>query len=77
MTFISLAMLYYGLILFKLRKYLKENKKIVDTSATANQTQASEREHNSVIRYDRMMFFAYLIIFLFFNTCYFFAYLSM
>ena len=75
MTFISLAMLYYGLILFKLRKYLKENKKIVDTLATANQTQASE--HNSVIRYDRMMFFVYLIIFLFFNTCYFFAYLSM
>ena len=73
MIFISMSMIYYGLILFKLRKYSKENKILVDTFA--NKIQISD-EHNSVIRYDRMMFFLYVLCFLFFNFCYFFAYLS-
>ena len=70
MTFIATAMLYYGLLLFKLRKILKiKDQKMV--SSEGNEVQTS----NSVIKLDRLMLVFYVLIFIIFNAYYFMKYL--
>ena len=71
MTLIALAMMYYGLILFNLRKILK----IVDAAKAADEKDVQQMT-NSVIKFDRLMVVAYIIIFLLFNVCYFISYLT-
>ena len=75
MIFISLAMFYYGLILFKLRF-------VTDTSLSFALCQFEEnktttKKIQTLDRFDQVMLYIYVIIFLFFNACYFSAYLSM
>ena len=71
MILIALALVYYGLILFKLRKILK----IGDTSKAGNEKDVQQMT-NSVIKLDRLMLVAYVIIFLFFNVWYFISNLA-
>ena len=67
MTFIATAMMYYGLILFKLRKILK----IKDHEMPkGNEVQLN----NSIIKFDRFMLVLYGVIFIFFNANYFLTY---
>ena len=69
MIFIAMAMLYYGFILFSLRKKLK-----------IEDTEKSEKDNkmkltNSVITCDRVMLVIYVLYFIIFNTSYFIYYL--
>ena len=58
MTFIATGMLYYGLLLFKLRKILKiKDQKMA--SSVENEVQTS----NSVIKLDRLMLVFYVLMF--------------
>ena len=70
MTFIALAMMYYGLILFKLRTILK----IKDENWASKE---HEKIHlsNSVIKFDRFMLIIYVLLFFLFNVYYFLNYL--
>ena len=72
MIFIALAMLYYGLILFKLRKFSKKNK-IGSTKKDSNEDM--EELSDSIIKWDRLMLVIYVIIFILFNAYYFIKYL--
>ena len=68
MIFIALAMMYYGLILFKLRNL----KKIKDATLTSK---ANEYENaNLIIRYDRFILAIYIMSFFLFNAFYFSKY---
>ena len=69
MIFIASAMLYYGLILFNLRKILK----IEDARKTFMEKNDIHLT-NSIIRWDRFMLIFFLFIFKLFNACYFFLY---
>ena len=62
--------MYYGLLLFKLRKILKtEDQKMA--SSVGNEVQTS----NSVIKLDRLMLVFYVLTFIIFNAYYFMKYL--
>ena len=63
-------MLYYGLILFNLRKILK----IEDASKGSKENDIQRT--NSIIRWDRFMLMIFVAIFFLFNICYFIKYLS-
>ena len=65
MIFIAIAMTYYGLILFKLRKTSKEEEKVLVFNA--KDVQLSD----SIIKCDRSMLFIFVTFFLIFNLCYF------
>ena len=69
MTFMATGMMYYGLLLFKLRKILKtEDQKMA--SSVGNEVQTS----NSVIKLDRLMLVFYVLTFIIFNAYYFMKY---
>ena len=70
MIFIACAMLYYGIILFNLRKILK----VADSANATNEKDI--KLNNSIIRCDKIMLFFFLIIFFLFNAFYFIIYLS-
>ena len=65
MIFIAFAMLYYGLILFKLRRITKISDAKMDPMENDGQLT------DSVIRSDHRMLVIYVAIFIFFNVCYF------
>ena len=67
---IAMALVYYGLILFKLRKILK-----ISDAAKAGNEKNVQQMTNSIIKMDRLMVVAYIIIFFLFNVCYFISYL--
>ena len=71
MIFIACAMLYYGIILFNLRKIPK----VADSANTTN-IEKDIKLDISIIRSDRIMLFFFLIIFFLFNAFYFIIYLS-
>ena len=62
MAFIALAMMYYGVILFLLRKTSKE-----EAIRAFDNVQLSDL----IIQWDRTMIIIYVMIFLFFNVVYF------
>ena len=69
MTFMATGMMYYGLLLFKLRKILKtEDQKMA--SSVGYEVQTS----NSVIKLDRLMLVFYVLMFIIFNGYYFMKY---
>ena len=69
MTFMATGMMYYGLLLFKLRKILKtEDQKMA--SSVGYEVQTS----NSVIKLDRLMLVFYVLTFIIFNAYYFMKY---
>ena len=68
MILVASALMYYGLILFKLRKILK-------IGDVANEKHVQQMT-NSVIKMDHLMLVVYIIIFFLFNICYFIYYLS-
>ena len=67
---IAMAMVYYGLILLNLRKILK-----ISDGAKAGNEKNVQKMTNSIIKMDRLMLVAYIIIFFLFNVCYFISYL--
>ena len=69
MIFIAMAMFYYGLILFMLRKIFK----IQDAEKAGMRHDV--QLNNSIIKFDRGMFVLYVIIFIIFNASYFMTYL--
>ena len=69
MTFIASGMLYYGLLLFKLRKIVK-----IKDAKMAN-VESEVQTSNSVIKLDRLMLVFYVLIFIIFNAYYFMKYL--
>ena len=69
MILIASALMYYGLILFKLRKILK-----ISDAAKAGNEKNVQQMTNSIIKMDRLMVVAYMIILLLFNVCYFISY---
>ena len=71
MTFIAMAMMYYGLILFNLRKITKKIQMTEKTSKGKD-----EELSNIIIKFDRLMLIIYIIIFILFNAYYFIKYLS-
>ena len=62
MAFIALAMMYYGVILFLLRKTSLE-----EAIRAFDNVQLSDL----IIKWDRNVFVIYLGVFIFFNICYF------
>ena len=70
MTFIALAMMYYGLILFKLRTLLK-----IKDENWASKEHEKIQLSNSVIKFDRFMLIIYVLLFFLFNVYYFLNYL--
>ena len=68
MILVASALMYYGLILFKLRKILK-------IGDVANEKHVQQMT-NSVIKMDHLMLVVYIMIFFLFNVCYFIYYLS-
>ena len=70
MTFIALAMMYYGLILFKLRTILK-----IKDENWASKEHEKIQLSNSVIKFDRFMLIIYVLLFFLFNVYYFLNYL--
>ena len=68
MILVASALMYYGLILFKLRKILK-------IGDVANEKHVQQMT-TSVIKMDHLMLVVYIIIFFLFNVCYFIYYLS-
>ena len=73
MTFISIAMLYYGVLLYLLRKTSTEMTKKVGPMDTNDEMFNLERD--SVIKWDRKMFVFYGIGFILFNIGYVIYYL--
>ena len=69
MIFIASAMLYYGLILFNLRKILK-----IENSGKTFMENNDIHLTNSIIRWDRFMLIFFLFIFKLFNASYFILY---
>ena len=70
MVFMSFAMMYYGLILFKLRRTSKEE------SAVRPFNEKDAHFSDLIIKWDRIIFVIYLITFIFFNFSYFIIYLA-
>ena len=68
MIFIAMALFYYGLILFMLRKFFKVED--AEKSGIRNDVQLN----NAIIKYDGGMLVLYVIIFIIFNTSYFMRY---
>ena len=68
MIFIGMTMVYYGIILFRLRKILK----IKDEKMASSENDI--QVHNSIIKWDRAIFVGYGIIFALFNVAYFIKY---
>ena len=68
MKFISLAMMYYGMILYKLRTTREE-----EECEEINQ----DEKHDSIIKWDRRLFAMYNILFILFNILYFTICLSL
>ena len=73
MTFISIAMLYYGFLLYLLRKTSTESNKKVGPMMDTND-EMFNFERDSVIKWDRKMFVFYGIGFILFNIGYFIYY---
>ena len=69
MMFIVFAMMYYGLVLFKLRKILK-----IEDSTGVSSKMIDIQMNNSIIRWDHFMFSIFVIFFFLFNFCYFTKY---
>ena len=69
MTFIASGMMYYGLLLFKLRKIVK-----IKDAKMAN-VESEVQTSNSVIKLDRLMLVFYVLTFIIFNVYYFMKYL--
>ena len=69
MTFIASGMMYYGLLLFKLRKIVK-----IKDAKMAN-VESEVQTSNSVIKLDRLMLVFYVLTFIIFNIYYFMKYL--
>ena len=69
MIFICNAMLYYGVILFTMRKITK----VEDAVMIPNKPYYDKNigRTNSIIKWDRFMLFFHLIAFILFNCCYF------
>ena len=65
MVFIAIAMLYYGLMIFKLQRF----NKIEDEKG-------AQQMSNSIIKLDRLMLVAYVMFFLIFNVYYFISNLA-
>ena len=75
MSFIVNALLYYGLILFALRKISTEETRVMDFNArTTVLNHKDVKLSNKIIRWDRFMLLAHLITFCFFNVGYFIEY---
>ena len=72
MTFISIAMLYYGVLLYLLRKTSTEMTKKVGPMDTNDEM--FNLEHDLVIKWDRKMFLFYGIGFILINIGYFVYY---
>ena len=70
--FISMAMVYHGLILFNLRKITK---KIQIDEKRPSRKEKDEELSNRIIRLDRLMLIVYITIFILFNVYYFMKYL--
>ena len=70
MTFIALALMYYGLILFKLRTIMK-----IKDENWASKEHEKIQLSNSVIKFDRFMLIIYVLLFFLFNVYYFLNYL--
>ena len=70
MTFVSIAMLYYGILLYLLRKTSMELTKKVGPMNT-NENEMLKLERDKVIKSDRTMFLLYGIGFILFNISYF------
>ena len=68
--FVSMALVYHGLILFNLRKITK---KIQMEEKRSNRE--DEELSNKIIKLDRLMLIVYITIFILFNVCYFMKYL--
>ena len=71
MTFIAMAMMYYGLILFNLRKITKK----IRTVEGKKSNEDAEELSNKIIKFDRLILIIYMIIFILFNVYYFIKYL--
>ena len=72
MTFVSIAMLYYGILLYLLRKTSMEMNKKVGPMDTNDEM--FNLEHDLVIKWDRKMFLFYGIGFILINIGYFVYY---
>ena len=70
MTFVSIAMLYYGILLYLLRKTSMEITKKVGPM-DKNEEEMLNSERDLVIKWDRKMFLLYGIGFILFNISYF------
>ena len=68
MSFMAMAMLYYGLILFKLRRCSK----IEDNEM--NYEENGNKVFNTIIKLDRIMLVTYCIVFVIYNAGYFMTY---
>ena len=71
MIFICNAMLYYGVILFTVRKITKVEDAIMIPNKPYDKNIGRT---NSIIKWDRFMLFVHLIAFILFNVCYFCVY---
>ena len=69
MIFIAMAMMYYGLILFSMRKVLK-----IEDAAENYSNKKDIQVSNRVVKCDRFVFVTYVISFVLFNSCYFMSY---
>ena len=69
MIFIAMAMMYYGLILFSMRKVLK-----IEDAAENYSNKKDIQVSNRVVKCDRFVFVSYVISFILFNSCYFMSY---
>ena len=69
-VFIAIAMLYYGLIIFKLQRF----NKIEDEKK--NSKENSAKVSNTILKWDRVMLVLYCIGFSFYNVTYFMNYYS-
>ena len=69
-VFIAIAMLYYGLIIFKLQRF----NKIEDEKR--NSKENSAKVSNTILKWDRVMLVLYCIGFSFYNVAYFMNYYS-
>ena len=65
-----MAMVYHGIILFKLQMI----KKVNDAEIASNENGANLS--NSIIKWDRLMLIGYIILFVIFNGCYFIKYVN-
>ena len=70
MIFLAMAMVYHGIILFKLQIIKKVND--AEIASNENGTKLS----NLIIKTDRLMLIGYIILFVIFNGCYFIKYVN-